>query len=562
MRMSFGRLATLIALFVGLTGAYVLAESDTRPSIIFVKQTPVDSTGGTIADIFNNVVGDNPAQLQPVGGGLFRLDPDGTLTNLTPFDNIAVRDPEISYDGTRVMFSMKRGGRGKWQIYEMPVDGGALTHVYDSQSNDWAPKYAPDGRILFLSDRQEALARINENISDDTLPEGKLFIMNADGSHIQLVNGNPHGSFSPFFSSSGQIVYTQWDLNDLRANPTDPPDGISYSRFLIWETMVDGSREGHPIFGSHLVQDFAGGFTEAREIPNGNGEMVAVLTRSHYSWGAGSLVRFMPRTNPDTEQFEWVTSPQGYELLETNTAGRYRSPYPLADGRIIASYAAGTIWDGVDVPDFDLVIVDEGGEHRVIHADADYWDWQAVPVLPREVPPLAEPQTLEGYDNYAIVNTLDVALRNRNASSVANGDFQPLLDPDEIAAVRFFALDRPPAPYAGGNADDQVLLTRYLGTVPVADDGSFAAIVPARTMLRMDVVDEDGNVLVVERVWQEYAPGEVRACGGCHTPPDTSAGRTSNSAIYNPVNLTDFDVDEDDDGVVDLIAAYLAARDD
>lgn len=556
----------VLLLTICLLSFAVTAQENDLPTLIFVKQTPVAFTVGTIADVFNNAVGQRPAAAQPVGGGLYRLDPDGTLTNLTPFDNIAVRDPEISYDGQRVLFSMKQGPRGQWQIHEMSVDGSGLRRVNPaSSSNDWDPAYMPDGRILFVSDRLEAIARANENIPPEKLPEGQLFSMNPDGSRIQTINVHPHGPFNPQVGQNGLIYFTQWDLNDLRPSPDAPPDGISVSRFLIWEVFQDGSREGHPIFGQHVIEDFAGGFMEARELPNG--DMIATLTRSEYSYGAGAIVRFTPGFNDDLHRYTYLTPAEGYTQTTGHDAGRYRAPYPLSDGRIVASFAPGPVWDygeSGSAPDFDLVLLGDEADtpHTVIHADPNFWDWQAVEVAPRPAPTLAEPFTLPEYRRYAIVNTMDVELRHLNADQVLNGDRQPAIEPGTAAAVRIFALTRPPAPYAGGDPTDQTTFRRLLGEAPVAPDGSFAAVVPPRTMLMWDVVDAAGNVLVTERFWAELAPGEVMTCSGCHSPRDGSnPGRTSNMALQNPVNLTGFDVDRDEDGTVDLLADYLAQQD-
>lgn len=540
--------------------AYTEVEPAFNNPIIFVKQSPVNFTGGTIADIFNNVVGTIPLKSHPTGGGLFRLDPDGTLTNLTPFEQIAVRDPEISYDGQHVIFSMKRGALSKWQIYEMTVDGTGLRQISRGPNvNDWDPAYLPDGNIVFVSDRLEGIARRNENLPENQLPEGQMFIMDAGGAHILPVNLNPHGSFNPQVGENGLIYFTQWDLNDHRANPDDPPDGISYSRFLLWEAFTDGSREGHPSFGTHLIRDFAGGFTESREAADGSGEMVATLTQAQFTWGAGAIVRFMPRGNADQHSLTWLTPPEGYSQLDGHAGGRYRSPYPLSDGQIMASYAAGSVWDSEDqaaAPDFDLVILAKDGTHTLIHADPAFWDWQAVEVAARPAPQLAVPESKTRY-NYAVVNARDVELRHTNDEIVINGDTQPVIPSGEAYAVQLYALGRPPAPYAGGDPSNQGLQRRYLGSAPVLEDGSFAAVIPSRMMVIWDVVDKEGNILVAERVWSEFAPGEVRSCNGCHSPHDGSTGRTTNLALMAPANLTFHDVDVDGNGVVDLIENYL-----
>lgn len=556
----FGMTFLLFAL--SLTILQAQSDESALPPIIFVKQTPVDYTVGTISDIFTNIQGENPRTAQPIGGGLYRLDPDGTLTNLTAeYEQVAVRDPEISYDGTRVMFSMKIGGLGKWHIFEMTVDGTGIHQITDGDVNYWDASYLPDGRIIVLSDRHDAIALVNENVPSNYLPEGRVNIMNADGSNERLINNNPNGSFNPILSQSGQIVFTQWDLHDLRPHPDAAADGISYSRFLIWEMMIDGSREGHPIFGAHLVDDFEGGFMEAYETFDGSGDMIATLTQARYTFGAGAIVRFSPRGDQDAQSITYLTPEEHYSNGTLNTLGRYRSAYPLPDGRVIASYAEGAVYDGYGTPDFDLVLLNEDGSHSLIHEDADFWDWQAVPIVERPQPEIVQPLALDDDASYAIINTMDVELRNRNADTVFNGDFQPTIPLGEAAFVRIFVQTRPPAPYAGGNPDDQSTSQRLLGEVPVEADGSFAAIVPSQAMLLWDVVDDEGNVLVTERVWQEFASGEVRTCGGCHTP-DAGGGRSSNLALDNPVNLTSFDVDVDNNGVVDLLEAYYQVTGD
>lgn len=64
-----------------------------------------------------------------------------------------------------------------------------------------------------------------------------------------------------------------------------------------------------------------------------------------------------------------------------------------------------------------------------------------------------------------------------------------------------------------------------LGEVPVHSDGSVYLKVPARTPLRLESVDADGNVLRAMQNWIWVMPSERRGCIGCHadrelTPPN------------------------------------------
>ena len=64
-----------------------------------------------------------------------------------------------------------------------------------------------------------------------------------------------------------------------------------------------------------------------------------------------------------------------------------------------------------------------------------------------------------------------------------------------------------------------------MGQATVETDGSFFLEVPAKTPLRMETIDADGNVVRAMRTRIWVMPGEERGCIGCHedrerTPPN------------------------------------------
>jgi hypothetical protein len=54
------------------------------------------------------------------------------------------------------------------------------------------------------------------------------------------------------------------------------------------------------------------------------------------------------------------------------------------------------------------------------------------------------------------------------------------------------------------------------GSVRLADDGSFAALVPARRAMTWQSLDPSSNAVVRERYWITFQPGEIRTCKNCH----------------------------------------------
>jgi hypothetical protein len=55
-----------------------------------------------------------------------------------------------------------------------------------------------------------------------------------------------------------------------------------------------------------------------------------------------------------------------------------------------------------------------------------------------------------------------------------------------------------------------------LASVPIAPDGSMAALVPARRAMSWQLTDTNGTGVVRERYWLTFAPGEIRSCTSCH----------------------------------------------
>lgn len=55
-----------------------------------------------------------------------------------------------------------------------------------------------------------------------------------------------------------------------------------------------------------------------------------------------------------------------------------------------------------------------------------------------------------------------------------------------------------------------------VGSVPVAEDGSWAAFVPARRALSWQLTSANGTPVVRERYWVTFGKGEIRSCASCH----------------------------------------------
>ena len=106
------------------------------------------------------------------------------------------RDPEVSFDGTRILFSMRRDSKDDYHIYEIDADGTGCGSSRSARAvSDIDPLYLPDGRILFTSTREPKYCMCNRHIM------GNLYRMEADGANIHQIGHSTlhegHGSLLP-----------------------------------------------------------------------------------------------------------------------------------------------------------------------------------------------------------------------------------------------------------------------------------------------------------------------------------------------------------------------------
>ncbi|QKQ26779.1 hypothetical protein [Candidatus Reidiella endopervernicosa] len=108
------------------------------------------------------------------GGDLYLRDlasPSAAESNITLIETEGlgdVRDVESSFDGDRLLFSLRKPDiegadpedQPTWNIWEYEIDSGILQRIIADDltaegGQDLAPHYLPDGRIIFSSTRQQ-----------------------------------------------------------------------------------------------------------------------------------------------------------------------------------------------------------------------------------------------------------------------------------------------------------------------------------------------------------------------------------------------------------------------
>ena len=165
--MSHNRLQCLHILLpavVCLAASICLAEESNREDIsinplvranpiLFVTRYQYRNEHGTEATMY---------QTGEVNTGCFRggsalkvLDVTGkTVTTILDSPSGVIRDPEVHFDGKKILFSMRNDIKDDYHLYEINVDGSGLRQLtFAPRVSDIQPIYLPDDTIVFSSTR-------------------------------------------------------------------------------------------------------------------------------------------------------------------------------------------------------------------------------------------------------------------------------------------------------------------------------------------------------------------------------------------------------------------------
>ena len=445
------------------------------------------------------------------GRNLFALvpaRPDGTLTQLTFLKQGNVFDPEPSFDGQKVLFSMRRDTEDWYHLYEINIDGTGLKQLTNGPYNDVSGVYLPDGRIVFCSDRAGYLDEYHEERSE------MLFRMNGDGSGLEQITFTPGNYFEPTVLANGTLVCSFWDAFHISVPPF-----IKHETYLI-SLRPDGTEERH-LFGAGQYQFYnrtrhaAIGLTRASELPGGRLLVQSEMGPSIYDPNLGiDLATALAPIFPGTAS---VQTGGTTHTMHLSPLGTRASPYGLADGRFLM---AATLPGSRDI---GLYVVDPATRDiRLVFDRTNLSEWDAVPVglarqKPRAIPD--QPKNDSGMATFVVAAGRQGDTDERNQLN-SRAQFARVLaaEPTELALSSHTSLE-----------------TRVLGVVPVLPDGSIAFEAPADTPVFIETLAADGDRLVLQAGYMTARSGETKSCFGCHAPQSEAVPGVSLLATKLPL---------------------------
>lgn len=410
---------------------------------------------------------------------------------------------------------------GKFQIYEIRVDGTNLRQLTVGKNDNFDPTPLPDGGIAFLSTNRGGFVRCNNPW--EPLPVYTVHRMNADGGDFRILSYHETNEWHPTVLNDGRLAYCRWDYMDRSA--------AHYHG--IWTSNPDGTNPSI-LFGNYTQKVSA--CYQPRAIPGSR--KVLFVAGSHHADTGGSLVlvdpskaKYDPQTVEDRlESLECITPEVPFpETPDQRIQTYYHSPWPLSEKYFYTSYShepLGCFFAGSnDVGRTGLYYYDAFGNLELLYEDETIACQYPIPLESRSVPPVI-PSVLNSNESG---NTGELVLSNVHQSTVsldANRPIKELRIFQILPKWPYWTANQPKLGYA--NAESARLL---LGSVPVESDGSAYFRVPAGKMLYFQAVDADGKAVQTMRSILYMQPGERRTCVGCHEPIPQSPSKSATSIL-------------------------------
>lgn len=593
---------TLFTLSVGILGASLVGcgggESDDSVTvkgnvpIAYVKR-PVSTLGNPTDSIMTGR-----------GGDLYirdRSSPSASEVNVTGNQTNGqgdVSDPEVSYDGTRLLFAMRRNNTERWRVWEYDTRTRALRQIVCDAAfagDDVDPAYLPDGRIVFVSNRQEGTKRQMQAQSitpytyvDEYEREAvtALHVMDANGANCRQISYNQSHDRNPVVLSTGEIMFSRWDhvgdrnqFSIFKINPdgTNPfvvygahSPGNSYlhprempdGRVLSTNMPLSGTREG----GSLEIIDITNYSDNDSHLDTGSSPPPNQLGQTAGQFQATRLL-FPNRSDSDHE----ATRGMGVSPL-----GRYSSPYPLWDGTgralvvftpsqpVQTTNALGQATTVEGTPRYGIYMLDLNARTLrpvVLPQDGFHYS-DPVALQARPVPPargnfVPDTSIGTGFGLLDVNTVYDTDRLERMGNSVlATGESIPRVSGrPNIAAMktpgsttsynnrvaRFFRIAKAVPTPAGLSreviGETEFEMQQIIGYGVIEPDGSIRARVPADTPITISALDSEGRAFTPHTNWIQAREGERRFCKGCHSSRLSTTNASGGNFLNDPVSV-------------------------
>ncbi len=471
------------------------------------------------------------------GSALCVLEIDGqygTIRTLLEDNEGVIRDPDVSYDGKRILFAWKRHQKkDDYHLYEFQPHPRRLRQITRGAGvADYEGIYLPDGDLLFNS------TRCIQTVDCWWTEVSNLYTCDGRGKYLRRLSFDQVHTNYPQVMPDGRIVYTRWDYNDRGQLFPQPlfqmnPDGTEQTEYY-------GNNSWFPTTILH-----------ARGIP-GTSKVLSVIS-GHHTHQRGKLGVIDPaKGRQENEGVQLIAPVRETEAVRIDQYGQngdlFQYPYPIDEQQFLVCYSPVGDNGAHTKRHYGLYWMDIDGHREMLAYDEKLSCVQPVPLAERPKPhvrPSLVDYTQDSgvyyvHDVYIGPGLKDIERGTAKSIRVVALDFRAAgIGSNSNRGPAGSALVSTPPAINNGTWD----VKKVLGTTPIYEDGSAMFTVPAKTPVYFQVLDKDNYVIQTMRSWSTLQPGEKFSCTGCHEnkneAPPVSVNVTQ-AMQQGPLELTPF----------------------
>jgi len=459
-----------------------------------------------------------------------------------------VRDIDLDFDASRILFTGNKGVNNLFGVYEISADFSKLSKDLPYQPrkqvspedprNDiqwWDACYLPNSdQVVMLSTAAYQFLPCE----DGNYPMAVLYRIDRKTGEVRQLTYEQDSDYTPTITHDGRVLFTRWEYSDQphywsRVLMTMNPDGVG--QLSVW-----GSNSFVPSFfysartvpgDPHLITMMGGGHHDRSEV----GRFLMLdpsLARAYpfkydppdRDWGPARHTLRIPVKILPKEKTGMVHEFPGFgkdvdgDMADPYTMNQFARgkpyflhPYPLSPNYHLAGVK--------NAPDalIGIYLVDRFDNITLIAECEDGLYCEPMPFCARKRPPIIPDRSVKGKTTCSV-----------HVADIYNGPGLAGIPRGTVKKLRLFSYHynfhktggHSSTGWIRGTYQDRVEsswdVKRPLGTVDIEKDGSCCFEMPANVPISLQPIDEQGRAVQLMRSWVVGMPGERVSCTGCH----------------------------------------------
>jgi hypothetical protein len=306
-----------------------------------------------------------------------------------------LRDPCVSYDGTRVVFSMRKNDTDDdFHLYVLNLSDRKIRQItWGAGTVDMEPCYLPSGDIIFVS------TRCDQSIPCWYNAVTNLYTCDGEGRYIRRLSYDQANVVFPQVLSDGRITFTRWEYLD-RINLALQPafvmnhDGTNQTEFYGNNSLLPAS------------------LIHVRGVPNSS-KAVAIMTGHHCAQHGKAVIIDRSKGTQENQGLKYICPEKEIVFPSGNifnfTSGgldyfgyygdQYQYPLALNEQNYLISYIPESTIKPAMYPlrgpypnKFGIYWMGINGERELLIYDPTISSGQHSPLGVRETPPMKPTQ--------------------------------------------------------------------------------------------------------------------------------------------------------------------------